>query len=72
MDGAKATMTNFLLCVLIATVAFGFDFLNDVVQSDGKEYRRQAGGILMLVGLLMGGVLYGLLKLAGWIIGEYG
>lgn len=65
-------MTDFLLCVLIATVARGFDILSVAVQSDKKKVEREAFGLIMIAGIVLGSVLYGLLKLAGWLVGEYG
>ncbi len=62
-------MTDFLLCVLIATVAYGIDILSRTAPA---KVEREAVGLVMIVGLVMGGVLYGLVKLAGWLIGKYG
>jgi len=39
MDGAQGTMTNFLLCVLIATVAYGIDILSRTAPPSGRRSR---------------------------------
>ena len=63
-------MTDFLLCVLIATVATGISHLS--IQAEQDEVGPEAPGILILGGLLFGGILYGLLRLIVWLIGRYG
>ena len=70
MDAAGETMTDFLLCVLIGTVATGFSHLS--IQADRDDVGAEAPGILILGGLLFGGILYGLLRLIVWLIGRYG
>jgi hypothetical protein len=67
MDGAEGIMTEYLLCVLIAAVAY----LTDVVTS--LEHREREGVAYVVLGaLLLGGVLYGFLKLIGWLVTKYG
>ena len=65
-------MTNYLICVLIGTVAYGIDVLSLAVQSDKKKIEREAVGVVMIMGLVMGGLLYGLIILAGWLFDKYG
>ena len=64
-------MTNFLICVLIGTVAYGIDILAWHVQSGDKK-ENHAVGWIMITGVIMGSLLYGLIRLAGWLFNEYG
>ena len=71
MDGAEIIMTNFLLCVLIATVAQGFSIQTLVLKPDSKV-ERPAVGVLMIEGAVLGSVLYGLIKFFIWLFDNYG
>ena len=72
-------MTDYLLCVLIVTVAYFVDVFTrgpHTPDSERPEPERQPLGYVVLAGLMVGGVLYGLLygllKLFGWLITKYG
>jgi hypothetical protein len=64
-------MTNFLLCVLIATVAQGFSIQTLILKPDSKV-ERPAVGVLMIEGVVLGSVLYGLIKFFVWLFDNYG
>ena len=68
-------MTEYLLCVLIVTVAYLIDVVTQVASSPESERQRggrEPVGIIVFFMLLLGGILYGLLKLIGWLIAKYG
>ena len=71
MDGAEIIMTNFLLCVLIATVAQGFSIQTLVSKPDSKV-ERPSVAVLMIEGVVLGSVLYGLIKFFVWLFDNYG
>ena len=64
-------MTDFLLCVLIGTVAQGLNILTGMLRQDAK-IERHAVGILMFEGVVLGSLLYGLIRLAVWIKDNFG
>ncbi len=64
-------MTNFLLCVLIATVAQGFSIQTLILKPDSKV-ERPAVAVLMIEGVVLGSLLYGLIKFFVWLFDNYG
>ena len=71
MNGAEIIMTNFLLCVLIATVAQGFSIQTLILKPDSKV-ERPAVAVLMIEGVVLGSLLYGLIKFFVWLFDNYG
>jgi hypothetical protein len=63
-------MTNYLLCVLIATVAQGFS-IQTLILKPNLKLERPTVVVLMIEGVALGSVLYGLIKLFTWLFENY-